>query len=345
MNSQTDQPQQPYTYTPIITTVAMPLLIFGRDKKKEESQAQTQQPTEQAPPPKPKPKKHTGLTVQKYEIAEDKLKFSALKGFFKKRWVVIKEFPLSEISAVEFEGNWLSLTWKDENQQFMLKKKTDSFAQLNEELQAKIEEQHQNKLKAERAALQRSELLAALNTFLPAVDASFDVLMGLHEKRVNWPLLENIVEPLGGSLSFKAQELLPLELDFAKVAAAIKSEVPNATSKEAFAVLKAIHGYFETQKPEDDWAEALANFEQVKELVLAYYTLNDMMFAKVIGEQDNAKETAAFEAVLLDLAEKTNFKLTVDGLKDSFEALGVDEMRGEAVVDVRLLFRTQLKQF
>jgi hypothetical protein len=226
----------------------------------------------------------------------------------------------------------------------MLKKKTDSFAKLNEELQAKIEEQHQNQLKAERAALQRSELLAAVNTFLPAVDASFDVLMGLHEKRVNWTLLESYVQPLGGTLSFKAQTLLPLELDFAKVAAAIKTEAPNVASKEAFAVLKAIHSYFIAQKPEEDSADAVANFEQVKELILAYYTLNDLMFAQVIEEKDNVKESAAFEAVLADLAAQTNFKLAADGFKESFEALGVNEERGEAVLDARLLFRTQLKQ-
>lgn len=343
MNSQTDQPQ-PIRYTPIITTLAMPFLIFGRGKK-DAAQAQVQQPTaEQTPVPKKvKPKRHTGVAVQKYEIAEDKLKFSNMKGLFKKSWVVIKEYPLNEITEAEFEGNWLSLTWKEQNQQFMLKKKSESFAKLAEELKAKIGEQQKNQLKAERALLQKTELLAVINTVLPAVDAQFDVLMGLHEKRVNWTLLESYVAPLGGTLSFKAQTLSPLELDFAKVASAIRSEVANDASKEAFAVLKAIHNYFETLKSDDDLADAVPNFEQTKALILAYYTLSDLMFAQVIGEKDSQKEVAAFEAVLADLAAQTNFKLATDGLKPYFEALGVEEERSGAVSDVRMLFRGQLK--
>ena len=101
---------------------------------KKQNQNPTAATTQEAPP-KTKPKKPTGTAVTKYEIAQDKVKFYAAKGALKKRWVVINEFPIYEISAVESLGNWLSITWKGTAYPFILKQKNASFAKLNEQLQ------------------------------------------------------------------------------------------------------------------------------------------------------------------------------------------------------------------
>jgi len=42
-----------------------------------------------------------GLDITKYEISHNKIKFFYAKGFLKKRWVLIKEIPIQEISGVE----------------------------------------------------------------------------------------------------------------------------------------------------------------------------------------------------------------------------------------------------
>ena len=331
--------QHQFTYVPSITTAAMPLLLFGRKKKNETSE----QSAQQTPLPKPKKWKPKGTAVGKYEIAEDKVKFSIMKGFAKKRWVIVKEFPIYEITAVESIKNWISFTWKGEAYPFVLKKKTDSFVKLQEQIQGMQEENQKALQKKEHAALRKTELLGAVNTVLPIVDSSFDILIGLHGKRVNWTRIEGYMQTFANPLSFKAQTLMPLDIDFANVSAAAKAQAAKDTSKETFAVLKAIHDYFNAFKPEEDAVDTSPNFEQTKTLVSAYYTLNDLFLAKAVGEKDSIKELSALEGQLKDLADKTSFKLSIEELKQSLNAPQSEEDSGDTLSDARLLFREQLK--
>ncbi len=337
-NKAETQPHQ-NTFVPAITTIAVPLLLFGRHKKEAD---QNPQQSTQPEPQKPK-KKPTGLSITKYEIAEDKIKFQDIKGSFKKRWVTVKEFPIYEISALESLDNWLSLTWKDETHSFLLKKKTDSFAKLQEQLQSMLLE-HQTALqKKEKATLRRTDVLNALNAFLPIVDSSFDILMGLHQKRVDWSRIEAIMQPLGGNFSFKAQSLASLEIDFSKVAGVVKSQAAKDTSKETFYVLKTIHDYFTGLKAEDDLADTSPNFEHIKAVVLAYYTLNDLLLAKIVGEKDREKEETYLEGKLKTLYEGTNVKMGIEQLLAIMDRLSVDLDRDDVVGEARVLFREQLK--
>jgi hypothetical protein len=176
-------------------------------------------------PHKPKQKRPTGTAVAKYEIVKDQVKFYRAKGALKKRWVVNNEFPISEISAVESLGNWLSITWKDATYPFILKQKNASFAKLNEQLHVLREEYQRNREQTQKAALRKTELLTVINGTMPIVDSSFDILMGLHQKRIDWKSIETDAQPLAVPYSFKAATLEPLDLDFSQVAAAVKSQV------------------------------------------------------------------------------------------------------------------------
>jgi hypothetical protein len=339
MTNKSDSPTNQITFVPAVTTVALTLLIFGRHKK--ETPPNAPQTSPQAPQ-KPK-KKPTGTTITKYEISEDKIKFQNTKGFFKKRWVTVKEFPVYEISSVESLGNWLSLTWKGETHSFLLKKKADSFSKLQEQIQTMLLEHQAALEKKERATLRRTELLGALNASLPIVDSSFDILLGLNQKRVDWSQIEGYLQGLGGGFSLKPQSLTPLELDFSKVGAAAKNEAAKETSNEAFNCLKIIHDYFLELKAEDDLTETTPNFEHAKAVVLAYYTLNDLLLAKVTGERDSKKEVDYLDELLKTLSEQTNVKLSAEQLLAVVDKLGSEANPGDGVNEVRRLFVEQLK--
>ncbi len=344
MTNKTEPPASQYlshSYIPAKIPAAMQLLLFGRHKKEPASQQGNTQET----PPKQKQRKLTGTAIAKYEIAEEKVKFYAAKGFFKKRWVVVKEFPVSEVSAVESVDNWISLTWNGAAYSFILKKKAESFAKLCEQIQSIRDEGQKKREKDEYAALRKSELLGAINASLPIVDSSFDILMGLHEKRVNWTLIDGFVQRLGSGVSFKGQTLAPLELDFGTVTAAVKAQSAKETSKEAFAVIKAIHGYFNGLKPEADLADVHPSFEQAKVLVLAYLTLNDLLLAKIVGEKDSKKEFGALELQLADLANQTSFKVNVEDVKAIIDGAGAEAAGEGAVADARALFKERLNSF
>jgi hypothetical protein len=333
-NKATLQDNNKSTYVPAITTIAVPLMLFGRGKK-----APDQAATQEAPK-KQKKRKPTGQKVGKYEVAEDKIKFYAAKGMFKKRWVVVKEFPVFEVSEPECVGNWLRFKWKDESYSFILPKKTDSFAKLYEQIQAKFEEQQKKRVQNEKAALRKTELLAALNAVLPVVDTSFNILLALHQKRVDWTMLEGYTQAWGAPLSFRAVSLPPLDLDYAKAVTAVKCEAAKETSKETLNILKVVHGYFTGLKPEDDIAEAAPNFEHAKAVVLAYYTLNDLLLAKVVNDKDAKKEAAYLEENLKLLSDTSGFKV------EAAAVMAVVNGSGEGVVgEVRGLFLEQLKRF
>lgn len=320
--------------------INLTIMLFGRKKTKQNPTAATAQEA----PPKPKQKKRTGLAVAKYEIAQDKVKFYAAKGALKKRWVVINEFPIYDISAVESLGNWLSINWNGTAYPFILKQKNASFAKLNEQIEV-LREEYQRKLEqTQKAALRKTELLAVINGSLPIVDSSFDVLMGLNQKRIDWKSIEADAQPLAVPYSFKAATLEPLDLDFSKVAAAVKSQVAKETSKETLNGLKAIHSYFIGLKLENDLAGTNPNFEHAKAAVLAYYTLNDLLLAKIVGEKDSQKEQAYLEETLKTLSDGTNVKVDVVGLLACVNKMVVEAERENGVFEARTLFREQLKQ-
>lgn len=314
------------------------LLLFGRKKKQQPSAGSVQEA-----PTKPKPKKLTGLKVAKYEVAEDKVKFSNMKGLFKKRWVVEKEIPIYELTAVETQANWLSLTWNNTAYQFMLKSKSESFAKLQEQIQTLQSERQKAKALDERVALRKADLLELIDRSLPIVDFSFDILISLNAKRVDWRQVEVSSQTLGASFSYNPITLPQFNLDFAAIDATVRNQVAKDTSKEALSVLKAVHGYFTGLKPEDDLAGFNPNCEHAKAAVLAYYTLNDLLLAKVVGEKDSGKEVAYLEKVMKSF-EGTGVNVDLAALLGIVNGAAVESQRDNAVFEVRALFREQLKQ-
>jgi hypothetical protein len=290
--------------------------------------------------PTPKPK---GVAVEKYDISNDTLKFSALKGLYKKKWVIIKEIPVYDISDVKSLGNELSVTWKGATDWFVIYKKGASFIGLPEQIQSLLDE-HQKTLEAQAKAAQRkTDLTSLLNFSVGIVDSSFDMLMGLQIKPVNWEKLEIYTDSLQEKTVFTGQTLAPLKLDFSKVAEAAKSQVPENASKEIFDVLKAVYVYFEELNLEDDIEQAHPNFKDAKVAILACFTLNDIWLGKIVGEKDSQKETEVLKDALQKLANETAFKINFEVLKAGFDKTSPDAELESAIEDTREAFKTQLR--
>ncbi len=320
-----------YPFTPTITTIAVPLLI-GQRKKTEATQEKTLKQNT-------KPK---GLAVVKYEVSDDKVKFFAAKGFLKKRWVIIKEIPLNGITSIESLGNELNLTWNGAVYSFVFKQKSESFDALRNQIQGLLAEQQKTVESTEKTSLKKNDLAQTVKASIGIVDLSFDILMGLHEKRVNWTRLESYADSLGSTLNFKGQTMTPLNLEFAKVSAAIKRQVPKETSKEAYNILKSIYEYFNSLKPDNDLTDTNLNAQNVKAVISAYYMLNDLLFGKVIGEKDNKKESLALESVLLTLANESIVKVNVEELNAGMDRLGVDVDSKGVIGETREIFKKHL---
>ena len=297
---------------------------------------------------KPKKKKPKGLEVGKFEIADNKLKLYAAKGFFKKKWVAVREIPVLEIEHIEKLDNQLTIKSKGTTDSFYTKQKTDLFSGLVEQVNAILEAQQidqQKELEAkEKITLRRSELLGVINASINIVDLSFDVLIGLQEKRINWQKLEAFSNGFNEKLNFTGQTLPPLNLDYSKIASAIKTRVPRDASDETFSILKATYEYFfNGLNPDQDMKDTAPNFNTAKTLISAYFLLNDLLLGKFVGEKENKREADELQDELQSLAE-VNFKVDVEELKQSIDEFNPAEGKQTLIDDSRAMFKEQLMQ-
>ena len=214
---------------------------------------------------------------------------------------------------------------------------------MRDQILVLLDDQRKTLERNAKASLRRSDLAEVINGSVGVVDLSFDMLMGLQVKKVDWTSLETCANGLGESLNFAGQTMAPLTLDFSKVTEAVKSQVPQKVSQETFNVLQSIYGYFDELNLEEDLQEAHPNFRDAKAAILAYYTLNDLLLGKIVGEKDNKKESLVLENALQNLAKETNFKVNFEDLMDSFDKMGSDVDVESVIEDSREIFKEQLK--
>jgi hypothetical protein len=288
----------------------------------------------------PNPK---GTLIAKVGIIDSTALFFVLKDPVKKRFVAIKEIPVYEITSVENVGNELSVTWKGVTDTFFMEKNAESFGKLRDQINWMLEEQRKSSENKETSVPRRNELLAIINSSIGVVDTLFDVLINLQEKRINWQQLEANSKGFEQNLSFAAQTIPPLNLDFSMISSAIKRKVAKETSKEAFSILKAIYAYFDSLSPDKDIKGNHPNFQNAKNLILAYYTLNDLLLGKIVGDNENKKEKSQLESVLQNLTMEADFRVNSDELLGSIYIIDVESDR-QSIVDYSSgFFKDQLK--
>jgi hypothetical protein len=311
---------------------------------------QTPQKAEEKPEEKAKEKrKAKSVAVSKFEVSDGRIKLSASRGFFRKKLVVIRELPMLEIEKIEGEADNLTLTWKGNVEMFHLKGKKDSFKALTDQVNAVLEEPRKEleerqiaEANAKKAAW-KADLLAVINRSIDIVDLAFNLLIALQNKHINWQEVEAYAEGFSEKMNFAGQNLPPLNLDYSKIAVAVKTHLANEASKEAFNILKAAYGYFNGLNLDDDIKENHPNFQTTKTLVYAYFLLNDLLLGKIVGDKENGGEISELEAALQSLAE-ANFKVDPAELKESVENMSVEADKQAQVDDSRAIFKEQLKQ-
>jgi hypothetical protein len=284
------------------------------------------------------------FAISDYDLSNENLRFFEKRGLLKKQIALIKEIPVYEITNVESYWNELSVTWNGVTNLFFRKDSLESFSDLEEKILIMLKEHQKNLEFAEMATLRKVDLISIIHVSIDIVDLLFDILISLHQKRINWEPLEGYSSNLKENLNLPLQTMDPLILDFSKVASAIKRQVPKETSEEVYSVLKSIYNYFESLKIEFDLKETHPNFQEARDIILAYYTLNDLLLGKVVDEKDNKKELHLLENVLQLLANNTNFKADIEALKAIINMEIPEKDLESFFEDTRGIFKQQLIQ-
>ena len=195
----------------------------------------------------------------------------------------------------------------------------------------------------EKVILTSKELVDVVYDSISLVDLSFDILIGLQKKRINWRLLEDYSKALGENSGFISQLMPSIKLDFSKISSAIKSNIPKETSEATYSLLKVIYSYFDTLSLDENLKEIPPNFQSAKSIILSYFTLNDILLGKAIGEKENKKEAVQLESILQILANTTEFRVNIEELMVSIDKITPDKELEINIEDTRKVFKSQLK--
>jgi hypothetical protein len=281
------------------------------------------------------------LLVTKAEIFDNTLRFFAKKGFLKKRLVTVKEIPVYEITDIESFSNTLTITWRGVKDTFVTMENPELFVNLRDRVKTTLEEQQIDK-DTWKAAIRRNEILAVLDASVGIIDFSFNVLIGIHKRQIDWQRLNDYSsEDLLNTFSFTGQFMPPLDFDFLKISSAIENQNLEETSKEAYDILKVIYNYFDNLSLTDDLKESVPNFVNAKAIILSYYTLNYLLLGKVAGEKENANEYNQLKSVLELLANDTTFKVNIEALKNSMDKVIPENYSESEIVKTREIFKNQ----
>ncbi len=196
----------------------------------------------------------------------------------------------------------------------------------------------------EQADLRRTELIDVVGGSIGLIELSFDTLIGLREKRINWVQLEKYSGSFGPNANFAFLTLPPLNLDFLKISSAINSMNAQKTSKEAYNILKKIFEYFCSLTIDDDLKEGIPNFQSAKAIILAYYTLNDTLLGKLVEDKEYKKEGNQLESALETLASETDLKVNIEELRVNIEKISPENDLEGAIDNIRGIFKEQLKK-
>ncbi len=194
-----------------------------------------------------------------------------------------------------------------------------------------------------KVSLRRNELVRIIDASIGIVDLSFDILVGLHKKRVVWKQLEDCSKDFGENFTFIAKSMPPLNLSFQQISSTIERQIPKETSKEAYNILKNIYAYFDGLSLDDDLRECVPNFQTAKAIVLSYYMLNDILLGKVVKDKETNKETHELENMLQILTNNTPFKVNIEALIASIEQVIPTNDLDSLIDDSREIFKEQLK--
>lgn len=290
----------------------------------------------------PDPKKI--FAISSFELSNGFLQFYDLKGMIKKKSTLVMKIPVEEIDSIESFPNELSVTWNGVTNIFFKKNSSECFSDLRDKIRALLEENQVALQKRQNTDLRQSELLALFKGVVPVIDVCFDVLMLLHEKRPDWPKINQISVNMLHDLPLTWKTLPALSLDFSSFSHAAVTKKPEVVSTEAYSLLWAIHDYFFSLNHQDNAVDAHLDFRNAIVLVDSYFALNDVFLGEVVGDKDNKEEHLFLEESLKVLAEATSFKVDVEALEAGFARFGVEGKNGSAIVDTRAIFKAQLIQ-
>ena len=292
------------------------------------------------------------------ELSEYTLIFFVSKGVLRKKKVIIKEISLSDIIDVKHSDAELTITWRsqytvrdtfvaDEGQREALTslaralEETLRERERKEKEKAEMEERRREEFR-KKAEEQRKETIQIFLNAAETIDALFGILRSL-ESRAKWDNAEDYLESFIDSVK-SLQRLIPeLSLDFTKISLAVKGHYRQETIDEAYSILSNLYDYFVGMKISEQ-NEELKNIhpnpQDMKNLILAYYMLNDIVLGVAVEDENIQKEIDHFLGLIEKMKNDKVLQVEIDEIKETIYRLFTEGEKETIIEQLRkfLLF-------
>ncbi len=183
------------------------------------------------------------------------------------------------------------------------------------------------------------ELNDIFNAYANIIDSLHDLLMDLHG-HTSWMDLENdltrckLSKALEGKISTE-------NLNFRNLSNLIRNKKPKEAANEIAALIQTLHRDVSALKGKEASEETSLIYGSLKSVILAYFTLNDILLSQALCDEELEKEKMELAKVLEGFSEKTG-----NGLFAEFtDRLKLQKTGKLSVEKSRLLIRKQLNEF
>ena len=183
------------------------------------------------------------------------------------------------------------------------------------------------------------ELNDIFNAYANIIDSLHDLLMDLHG-HTSWMDIENdltrckLAKALEGKISLE-------NLNFRNLSILIKNKKAKEAANEIAALIETLHKEVSTLKGKDVSEKTQIEYSSLKSVILAYFTLNDVLLGQALGDEELEKEKIELAKVLDGFSEKKG-----NGLFAEFTDRLKLQKTGKLSVDKsRASIRKQLNDF
>jgi hypothetical protein len=183
------------------------------------------------------------------------------------------------------------------------------------------------------------ELNDIFNSYANIIDSLHDLLMDLNG-HTSWMDLENgltrckLSKALEGKISIE-------NLNFRNLSILIKNKKAKEAANEIAALIETLHKDVLALKGKEASEETPLYYGSLKSVILAYFTLNDVLLGQALGDEELDKEKIELAKVLDGLSEKTRTVL----FAEFTNKLKLQKTGKLSVEKSRLLIRKQLNEF
>ena len=270
------------------------------------------------------------------ELSGNKLIFSVSKGFLRKKKVIVREISLSDIIDVKYSNARLIISWMGAytfREVFVAEKekqeKLNKLANLLEETLRKLKEEEAKIKERRKKELERKvkeKLEKTIKIYLKAeetINALFGILRCL-ASRAEWNRAEDYLKKFLDNAK-SLQKLTPdLDMDLTKISLAVRGHYRQETLDEAYGILSDLYNYLFGKKISEQNKELEnihPNPEDLKDVILANYMLNDIVLGAIVEDSNIQKEIDHFLGLLEKINNNKVMEIEVSKIKEAMNRL------------------------